>query len=603
MKRTSHAVCRSSFTTCFLGSAGENRERLRNIVTGGEKRSGRWLFPLSILITLFCCFFLVSCRTEEGERTTLSAQPTDAKPVFSLTGPGEETVPFSNLLGLQGTVRHEVTEDGNHWYTYQAQLGDGTSFELADTSGAVFHLDLDGDGQMEPVDYDASVGSICVWRRWPDGSIRKQELGEAAANHFGPKGEPWRLVNLTFHPEDTTVTISSAEKEETVPLSLLLEEARSGSIVLAAPDAQNPEGTPLSTVLPFGTYSVFYEKLNLDGEGEEDDSLIVTCFDYDSPQGALAVAEATLGTGATLTWTCDDTGSPNILPAHLISAERQSIVLRMLHRATNNGAAAYYILDAENGVLTEKARLGTMEGADSGDLAPDDQLQFDSALDSRPDGLDTLRISTMYPDKWHTRYGSLFWDGAELVWETDTRFIDTESLTLADGRELTVKLSGPVSQLEESDYYNPCYDLVEIWDGDTLLQTITPSLPLPEPYVFDEDTKREITILEENYLPGFSAAAMLHNVDIRDINFDGSEDLGLPCNSTHYDPHAWYVWDGANQQFRYALSLEGYPTIDTEEQRIIEHRFEEGDQAYSFNARGQLVWMGPTDTLEESPIS
>lgn len=111
--------------------------------------------------------------------------------------------------------------------------------------------------------------------------------------------------------------------------------------------------------------------------------------------------------------------------------------------------------------------------------------------------------------------------------------------------------------------------------------------------------KREIAILEENYLPGFSATAMLHNVDIRDINFDGSEDLGLPCDSTHYDPHAWYVWDGVNQQFRYAFSLEGYPTIDTEEQRIIEHRFEEGDHAYSFNARGQLVWMGPVDSLEE----
>ena len=240
-----------------------------------------------------------------------------------------------------------------------------------------------------------------------------------------------------------------------------------------------------------------------------------------------------------------------------------------------------------------------MEGADSGDLAPDDQLQFDSALDSRPDGLDTLRISTMYPDKWHTRYGSLFWDGAEFVWETDTRFIDTESLTLADGRGLTVKLSGPVSQVEESEYYNLCYDLVEIWDGDTLLQTITPAFPLPDPYVFDEDTKREITIPEENYLPGFSAAAMFHNVDIRDINFDGSEDLGLPCDSTHYAPHAWYVWDGANQQFRYAFSLEGHPTIDAEGQRIIEHRFEEGDNAYSFNARGQLVWMGPVDTLKE----
>ena len=236
-----------------------------------------------------------------------------------------------------------------------------------------------------------------------------------------------------------------------------------------------------------------------------------------------------------------------------------------------------------------------MEGADSGDLAPDDQLQFDSALDSRPDGLDTLRISTMYPDKWHTRYGSLFWDGAELVWETDTRFIDTESLTLADGRELTVKLSGPVSQLEESDYYNPCYDPVEIWDGDTLLQTITPAFPLPEPYVFDADTKREVTIPESNYLPGFSADTALHDVDIRDINFDGSEDLGLPCDSTNCDARAWYVWDAAARQFRYAFSLEGYPTIDTDRHQLVEHRFEEGDHVYSFNARGQLVWMGQAD--------
>ena len=324
-------------------------------------------------------------------------------------------MPFSNLLGLQGTVRHEVTEDGNHWYTYQAQLGDGTSFELADTSGAVFHLDLDGDGQMELVDYDASVGSICVWRRWPDGSIRKQELGEAAANHFGLKGEPWRLVNLTFHPEDSTVTISSAEKEETVPLSLLLEEARSGSIVLAAPDAQNPEGTPLSTVLPFGTYSVFYEKLNLDGEGEEDDSLIVTCFDYDSPQGALAVAEATLGTGATLTWTCDDTGSPNILPAHLISAERQSIVLRMLHRATNNGAATYYILDAgKRGSLRKKPGLEQWKVRTPATWPQTTSCNLIPLWIAARDGLDTLRISTMYPGQmayplWQLVLG---WSGA-----------------------------------------------------------------------------------------------------------------------------------------------------------------------------------------------
>lgn len=167
MKRTFCTVRTSPFTTHFSGNARENRERLRNISAGGKKRSGRWLFPLSALLMFFCCFFLVSCQTTGEDGPAPSVQPADAAPVFSLTGPGEETVPFSDLLGLQGTVRHEVTEDGTQWYTYQAQLADGTSFELAHASGAVFHLDLDGDGQRELVEYDASVGSLRVWPSTP----------------------------------------------------------------------------------------------------------------------------------------------------------------------------------------------------------------------------------------------------------------------------------------------------------------------------------------------------------------------------------------------------------------------------------------------------
>ena len=595
MKRTSRIPRPSPLTTGFSGTARENRERLHNIFHGGRKRPGRWLFVLSILCTLFCCFCLVSCQAPEKEShgtPASAAQPVDGAPRFTLTEPGEETVPFSNLLGLRGTVLHEVTEAGDHWYTYLAQCADRTSFELAYASGSVFHLDLDGDGQLELVEYNAAVGSLSVWRRWPDGSIRRQELRPAAASLFGLTGEPWRLVNLTFHPEDTTVTVASAEREETIPLSLLLEETHSGSIVLAAPDAQSPEGTPLSMTLPFGTYSVFYETLSLDGAGSGDDSLTVTSFDYDSPQGALTVAEAALGTGEVLTWTCRNTGYPDILPAHLTSAQRQSIVLLLGDRASNYGAASYFVLDVENGALVEKARLGTGDAA-SGDLAPNDALQFSCSVDSLPGGLDALRISTMYPDKWHTRYGTLFWNRSEFVWEADTHFTDTKRLTQPDGRELTVQLSGPVSQTEHRDWL--CYDLVEIWDRYTLLQTIAPAFPLPEPYVFDADTKREVTIPESNYLPGFSADTALHDVDIRDINFDGSEDLGLPCDSTNCDARAWYVWDAAARQFRYAFSLEGYPTIDTDRHQLVEHRFEEGDHVYTFNARGQLVWMGQAD--------
>lgn len=598
MKRTSSVTLRSPFTTCFTGTAQENRERLRNIFDGGNKRPGRWLFFLSILVMLFCCFYLVSCQASEEEQQddpASSARPEDGAPVFTLTEPGEETIPFSNLLGFHGTVIHTVTEEGIHWYTYQAQLSDGTMLELADASGEIFHLDLDGDGQLELLQYDAVNGGLSVWRRWPDGSVRFQRLDQAAANRFGLEGEPWRLVHLTFHPEDRTVTISAVTgQEETVPLSLLLDEANSGDIILTAPDENEEEGTPLSTTIPFGTYSAFYEKLSLDGQGKQDDSLIVTSFDYDSEQGPLTVVEATLGTGEILTWTCNLTGYPDILPAHLTSPERQSIVLILADRTSNYGVASYFVLEAKDGALNEKARLVTGENA-SDNLAPDSDLVFGASLHSRPDGLQTLQIPAMYPDKWHTRYGILSWNGMAFVWEQDNRFSYTSWLTLSDGRELTILLSGPVSQVTENDYSYLYYDRVEIFDGDTLIQTITPSFPLPDPYVFDADTRSQTAIPVEHYYPhGFSAETTIHDADIRDVNFDGSDDLGLPCDTTHYDAHAWYLWDPTAQQFRYAFSLEGNLTVDKEQEQLIEQRFDEGTHAYTFNARGQLVWMGQT---------
>lgn len=56
---------RSPFTTRFSGTVRENKERMRNIFDGGRKHPGRWLFVLSTLVTLFCCFYLVSCQRQE----------------------------------------------------------------------------------------------------------------------------------------------------------------------------------------------------------------------------------------------------------------------------------------------------------------------------------------------------------------------------------------------------------------------------------------------------------------------------------------------------------------------------------------------------------
>ena len=77
------------------------------------------------------------------------------------------------------------------------------------------------------------------------------------------------------------------------------------------------------------------------------------------------------------------------------------------------------------------------------------------------------------------------------------------------------------------------------------------------------------------------------------MNFDGFPDLGLPCDTTHNDVHAWYVWSESDRQFQYAFALQGDLSVDRERGLLIENRWEEGPHFYSFNARGQLVWQGP----------
>lgn len=105
-----------------------------------------------------------------------------------------------------------MREDLSDWYEYQIRLPDGTSFSLADTSGLMYHLDLDGDGHPDLLAHDPDGGWLLVWRRWPDGSVRSQNLRQAAAELLGLEGTPWELVALTFHPQDEMVSIRSAAR-------------------------------------------------------------------------------------------------------------------------------------------------------------------------------------------------------------------------------------------------------------------------------------------------------------------------------------------------------------------------------------------------------
>lgn len=524
-------------STPLSGSARQAEARIRNLFQGPKRRPPVWLMALTLLL-IFSCGGLVTCRT------AASPPPEEGAPVFSLTTPGKESVPFSDLLGFSGTAIHTVREDLSDWYEYQIRLPDGTSFSLADTSGLMYHLDLDGDGHPDLLAHDPDGGWLLVWRRWPDGSVRSQNLRQAAAELLGLEGTPWELVALTFHPQDEMVSIRSAADPSqillTLPLSQLLEAACGGNILLASSGQQGEDLIPLSDTLPFGTYAVFREGLDLDGTGGTDDSVTVFSYDDDSASGPLTVVEAALGTGEVLTWELPSTGHPRLLPASFTPSGLQSVVLVLEDRYSNYGAASCFVLAVEEGALTEQVRLGTCED-NADDLAPDCPVIWSAYLHTRPDGLQVLRVPILY-DKWHQpEWATLSWTQAGWDLTRDGYLTDTETVTVGPGRTLTLALRCPIPAPDDSSQLR--YDQIQVLDGGTLLQTITPDS-------FTPDSRAAFQ--------GFVAfSPLLDYVDVRDIDFDGSEDFGVLCDTTHNEAHCWFVWDEASGSFRYLTTLGG----------------------------------------------
>ena len=560
-------------STPLSGSARQAEARIRNLFQGPKRRPPVWLMALTLLL-IFSCGGLVTCRT------AASPPPEEGAPVFSLTTPGKESVPFSDLLGFSGTAIHTVREDLSDWYEYQIRLPDGISFSLADTSGLMYHLDLDGDGHPDLLAHDPDGGWLLVWRRWPDGSVRSQNLRQAAAELLGLEGTPWELVALTFHPQDEMVSIRSAADPSqillTLPLSQLLEAACGGNILLASSGQQGEDLIPLSDTLPFGTYAVFREGLDLDGTGGTDDSVTVFSYDDDSASGPLTVVEAALGTGEVLTWELPSTGHPRLLPASFTPSGRQSVVLVLEDRYSNYGAASCFVLAVEEGALTEQVRLGTWED-NADDLAPDCPVIWSAYLHTRPDGLQVLRVPILY-DKWHQpEWATLSWTQAGWDLTRDGYLTDTETVTVGPGRTLTLALRCPIPVPDDSSQLR--YDQIQVLDGGTLLQTITPDS-------FTPDSRAAFQ--------GFVAfSPLLDYVDVRDIDFDGSEDFGVLCDTTHNEAHCWFVWDEASGSFRYLTTLGGRLEVLPETEQLVEGWWTDGPEpvyhALAYNSRGELV--------------
>lgn len=348
---------------------------------------------------------------------------------------------------------------------------------------------------------------------------------------------------------------------------------------------------------PDSPFHAFLDSLELDGTGDGDDAVFVLPGQGEDTSSAELTTQVTvlLGTGQELTWDYPYPCFPHIIPLYLTSSHRQSLVIEMDDRTSNYGAAVYFILEVRDGALAEAAHIGLWDSGESGLLA--DQAVLDGALvrDREDSPLQALRVPVLV-DKWHAPcYHTLTWDGAQFSTVSDGYFTDTQTLSLPDGGALTLELTGEWSSNDWGGW-ELYYSQVRVLDGDVPLQTITPEFPLPAPRTFDADTAAQVTPPESSYPPfGFSADTMLHSVDLRDVNFDGFPDLGLPCDTTHNDVHAWYLWDPSSRQFQYAFALQGDLTVDPERQLLIENRWEAESHLYSFSAYGHLVWMGPEE--------
>ncbi|WP_297289461.1 hypothetical protein [uncultured Flavonifractor sp.] len=540
---------KTRLSTAMSGSAKETEGRLRNLFVKHRRPALGLVAVVALAIGL--CGSLVACR---------SAAPAAEEPVFALTEPGEEIVPFADLLGLSGTVTHTLTDDGVHNYAYQIRLADGTEFPLTETWMPLYQVDLDGDGAV-----DALVENeffLQVYRYWPDGSLRTQQLQAAAAALLGLEGDYWRMVELAFQPEDGTVVIhvwpydDVPEREERVPLSRLLEAANWSEVVLT------PEGQPL----PDGSSLSYLENLTLDGQGAGDDRLVARTTWPDGEDQGSTEMEGTLGTGGVLSWRYPAVTSPTVTPLHMTSRERQSLLAALASPGSNYGACAYVVLEVEDNKLAQQFQLDAVANA---------------YVETGENGLQVLRIPELY-DKWHSHiWGTAAWDGSQITYTSDGYFTDTYEVDVGGDETLTLALRCTPPQ----DETQRAYDRITILNDGQVVQTITP-----------EDVADDGVHTFQGFLTDTPAGGP---VATRDINFDGVEEFGLLCDATQNACRCWFVWDSEAGQFRHLATLAGELTLLPEEGQLEERMWNRDWNAmvtrtYGWDSQGNLVLQSET---------
>lgn len=182
---------------------------------------------------------------------------------------------------------------------------------------------------------------------------------------------------------------------------------------------------------------------------------------------------------------------------------------------------------------------------------------------------------------------------SEVGGETEADAISKEEIVLFEGmysflvevaedRVLTVALD--MEQLSD-EYYE--VNRILVYDGEELIQTINQEdMPIPMDYAWDG------LFVNKGYEVG--------EPDVRDVNFDGSEDFGLLTVSAYPKnvPYTYLVWNEEHNEFFYGFTLFGASAleVDTEKQWLIEHSHDvmgQYETPYTYTKRDGLVRLDP----------
>lgn len=135
-------------------------------------------------------------------------------------------------------------------------------------------------------------------------------------------------------------------------------------------------------------------------------------------------------------------------------------------------------------------------------------------------------------------------EGEPPIDETEDHVLLTLDAPLADGRTLTLEAVG-----KQTDEYSCGVREIRVYDGDTLLQTVTAYDAIEWEWGSAADD------LAGAYTNCWTPDQTMEALD---LNFDGNTDFGLfgwVCNNTI--PYYYWLWDEAAGEYRYAFTLQG----------------------------------------------